>query len=936
MSTTNHNQQTKPATESGLSDALQNIRKRMLSVGAIAAVGWVILAVIVVLLVAVWLDLLWELPSGARTGASIVAAVVGLVLLLGFAWSLLRNSGKRRLAERLDKVGGTGGEITSGLELADGDGSTFATGNRTSAAAKSELELRHGLAQIAVEKAGVRAAAVDPAVAVPTGPIKTVALALGGILLLVGVIGFAMPKLAKTQWTRFASPSVDVPAFTTIEFDVSPGDVEIKHGQPIDVIVKLAEAPLDDLQLIVHGESTDIIPMFPEGNNQWRGTLIRVTEPIEYQAQTGRAKSKRFAVSLISVPDINDVQIRVTPPEYTRMGTVIASDNDAIQGLKGTKVEVIATSNMPLEGGQLVITGQEGAKTIELTSIKGSDTSVKGDFEIEAGGKFELKVTNTTGIESSQSVGGSVVLLKDDRPFVRMTSPKQSSWATPTVNLPVAFNAEDDFGISDVRLFRSLNNSRPLPLKIGLKDGARMVRDRLFLPLAAYDLKPGDVLDLFARVEDNDPVSLKGAESPVHSIHIISREQYEKMNREQLGVEAVLSKYRQIQRRLEGLEEMQRQLAMMDDDGTDETPKARAAKKQKALEVSNEFKSAAKEMQKLVERSSPVDFDQDLQQRINEMSDQIYEIGREIIELEKAYENHEIDTEEFNEGLKKLREKLEGIRDEFQEQVMGPLGELAKVFELMKKYEMFVQLVLRQRNLADRIRSFDGLDDVEKPDVKRRMRELSDEQKDLQTRLDNLLLDIENDAIGLPAGPDFDSLKESAIEFAGKVFDSGAMDEQTAAATDIAQFSGSDGYKHAERAAKLLERLQEDAEQYENEAEDGMAKAFGKAGRPKLGRSLRQLMNMFGPKNGARGRGPNNRGLYGDQAQKKRKKSSGKGEDSRGGGGMYEGSPDGDENRGEEIKRDLSKGGGSEAAVPMRYQRKVNEYYRRIVEELEE
>ena len=105
-----------------------------------------------------------------------------------------------------------------------------------------------------------------------------------------------------------------------------------------------------------------------------------------------------------------------------------------------------------------------------------------------------------------------------------------------------------------VELFRSLNDSRPLPAE--LLPGRRPPRTfepTVLLPLAGYGLEPGDVIKLFGRVEDNDPAGAKGSESPVVTLRIISQEEFERMVRARQGLEVLLTKYREAQRRMEGL-----------------------------------------------------------------------------------------------------------------------------------------------------------------------------------------------------------------------------------------------------------------------------------------------------------------------------------------------------------------------------------------------
>ena len=935
MSTTNQHLETRDPSVH-LQDQIAYVRKRLFSVGVIAALGWVLLTIVIVLMLAVWFDLLWELPAEARLASFAVAGVIGLVLFATLCGLLLRKSKQHRLAGRLDQAGQTGGEITTGLELSSELKRREALPS-TQFSEQPKKQIESGLAVLAVERAAHTASSIAPSLSVPTKPIKTVALALAGVGLLLAVAGISMPKLAQTQWARFTNPTNDVPPFSTIEFAVTPGDTQIKYGEGVDVVAKLNSTPIDELELVIQGENEEeIIPMFSEGDNQWRATLFRVTEDLKYEVRSGRARSEKYDISLILVPEIADVQFRISPPEYTRLGSTIVSANDGIRGLPGTRVEIMASSNRPLSAGKMTLTHKNEETAIEL-SPRDNATEVTGEFQIQQSGKFEIRLTDVDGVESTQSVSGSVSLLEDTKPFVRLVSPKQNSWSTATINLPISIAAEDDYGLSNISLYRSLNDSRPVPIDFEFDPGSIRINARAFLPLFDYDLQPGDKLEMFARVEDNDPASIKGSESPIHVVHIISRQQYERMNREQLGIEAVLSKYRMIQRRLEGLELMQKEIEAMDA-GAEPKSKPADPKKEKMLEVAQEFQKSAEEMKQMLQRRSPIDFDQDLEDRIEEMSEKMAEISSKIRELVDKINDNEIDNEKLKEQLEKLREELEGIRDAFNKEVMAPLQQLTKIFPLMKAQQEFVQLVLRQRNLADRLRSLKGSENADRPDIKRRMRELADEQRTLLDRLDDLLFNIENEAYSLPAEEEFNELRDTALKFAADVAESAAMPEQQLAEKGLAEFSGSLGFKHASEAAAILESFVDNSDQMSQQGE-AAAKGIFKPGfnRPKFGNSMDQLMKLFGPKNGSRQAGQNNRGLYGDQPRESQAEKRGSGQDNkRSGSGMYGSGASRRADAGGEVKRAGGNTGSGPAVVPLRYERKVGDYYRRIVEELGE
>ena len=909
---------------------LDIVRKRLFSMGAIAACGWAFVAFVSVVLIAVWLDLIWELTPNVRRLTSWIACVAAAVVLGMRLIRLRRRVRHDHVANRLDSVAESGGQIAAGLQLVDG--------------LQNASTIQQGLAEMAISDAAETALNVKRSDAVPVKPVKQMAIAVGALALLGLVISLAVPKLLPTEISRFLAPDSDVPTFTTLEFEVNPGDTSVHYGQPVDIEVLLNKTTVDEPVLVIDGSSPQTVPMFSAGERRWQATLFKVKEPLDYQIQVGRAKSNRFHIDLISVPKVNDVQFYLTPPQYTGLGERVVGWQDSISGLANTKIKVVASSNMPLTSGELTLTqsatdpeADRVSRTVELSPLEDDPARVVGNFELNANEKFVLTVTNADQIESTQTVTGSIALQRDDQPFIRLTSPKPSSLATADIELPVTISAEDDFGISQVSLYRSLNQSKSRPQRIEFEQQATRLNGTVMLPLNRYDLQPGDTLELFARVEDNRPGTVNSSESPVYSVKIISQEQFRRMNRERLGVEAVLSKYRMIQRRLERLEQQQRLVEAMEDrDAPQEQLRKNQQKQLNA--VQQDFHRAAQEFRDLTLQRFPIDFDEELTERIIELSEKMMEIAQEIRKLEQQYSQGEVQNDELKTRLKELREKLQGLREKFRNEAMKPLAQLAQVFKLVALQQQFVQIVAQQQGLASRLKALDGNDRADRPDMKRQMREKADEQNLLKRSLDELLQEIEDNALTLPIDGELDQLRETSMKFVATVVDSDAQEEQKHAADALAEFSGSAGFNHAKRAAFILSSLLDRSEQVNQAGQQAGANIFQPGiGRPRLGKSLAQMMDLFGPKNGGRMGGQNQQGIYGNGPQQQQQsRGQGQGDKEQTGGsrsGFYIGSVDTPQD-GNVVKRSGGNVGNSQINIPPRYRRQVGQYYRRIVDEI--
>ena len=330
---------------------LRHLGRRLVGVRVAAGTGWGLVAAILLLLGCIWLDLLWELSPYLRLTSTGGALLVTILLAAVASWLALRQGRPHLLARLLDQTAQSGGAIHAGVDLA--------------LESRSLPPLTAGLAELAVERAERLAASVPGSRAVPLQPVYW---SFGGASVLAAMVGLAalvMPRLALTQWLRFADPFGDHPPFSQVEFGVQPGGARVVYGAGLDIRVTTAGVPVERLDLVLQAEgaATETLPMFPEASGAWHATLTSVTSPGRYfvRAHTGRSRS--FRIDVITVPRLEAVRFRITPPAYTNRPPYEGPlPQGGLAGLPGTKVQLWVQSNRPLSGGTLELpgTGQGG------------------------------------------------------------------------------------------------------------------------------------------------------------------------------------------------------------------------------------------------------------------------------------------------------------------------------------------------------------------------------------------------------------------------------------------------------------------------------------------------------------------------------------------------------------------------------------------------
>lgn len=949
-----------------LNERLRSLRRRRVALAAAAGAGWGLACLLAVLVAAVWLDLIVELSPAPR----IVASALSLAAAVGLGGALLiagwLNSERRRLARLLDTAGNAGGQIVAGLDLADQP--TPAATLTTNAPSTAHDSLTAGLAQLAVDHAGEVAAKIPQAAAAPAREARRSWLASLSFAAAVVIVALVAPRLAHTQWLRFSDPYGDHPPFSRTVLSVEPGDTRVVYGGGLDVLVSATGPAPEQVDLVLAGDEVlsggeETLPMFPDADGKWKAQLSEIVSPRRYFARARGTRSRRFQIDVITVPRLETVRWRVVPPAYTGDAAYEGpTPADGLAGLIGTRVQVWATSNRPLAGGALTVEAGGDRKQVSLAPLGSGSNEVAGRFEIEAAGKFSLTVTDVAGQDSQEPFSGTITLLSDQRPLVRLMEPAEQSLATPTATLPVVVAAEDDYGISRLQLFRSLNDSRALALDLDVtgvrrsRDAAdaddpatqapRRLQQATFLPLSTYELEPGDEIKLYARVEDNDPHGAKGTETPVATVRIISAEDYGRMVRAREGMEVFFSKYQQAERRLESLAEEVEGLRKKAAEQPPDSPLS-DQDRERLEELSQKLAEEAAAIRESAMQLLPYDLDKALTGDLERLAQQLERASQQASAAGKPGAKAGDLQNELTEMLDKLRQQ----KQDLEQNITNPLELLAEIYPLLEDQQRFIEIYHRQRDLAERLASLTGQGGEDNPALKSRMRDLEDEQRAVRGELERLLDDIEEHAARIPDEPDYQALITSAREFAEAVRSSDAALEMLLAENGLAEFSGTEGHEGAKNAADILEKF---IGRCQGMGQQGEIACRGLKFRLNEGlpgdcmaNTVAQLLADAGFKQGnSSGMGAgggyssrrstlNNVGLYGNLPTRGNPTQARGGRRGAvaGGAGNSGSLADSAASNFDDNPGAVRAAGAAAAAVPVRYRSRVREYFQRIAEE---
>ncbi|MGE5192400.1 MAG: hypothetical protein ACM3U2_07835 [Deltaproteobacteria bacterium] len=182
------------------------------------------------------------------------------------------------------------------------------------------------------------------------------------------------------------------------------------------------------------------------------GQLVAVRGDLEFRAVGGDDDQMPWhRLLVVPPPAVEKLQVTLTPPAYTRRPAETQPQGVGhVQGLIGTRVEISALANKPVEKAALRVKDQERRK-VELTE---DGRRLKTAFVIAEAGihSWWLELKDAQGFEDAEPPRYEVRGIQDFEPEIYIEQPASDMQVTAEAVVPVRTIARDDLGVREVRL----------------------------------------------------------------------------------------------------------------------------------------------------------------------------------------------------------------------------------------------------------------------------------------------------------------------------------------------------------------------------------------------------------------------------------------------------------------------------------------------------
>jgi len=539
----------------------------------------------------------------------------------------------------------------------------------------------------------------------------------------------AAPNMFKEASSRLLQPEKNFTPPAPFQFIVENKNLRTPRYEPFTLQIATTGKQLPQQVFVIVNDEK--IEMQPFGKNKFSYTFQHVSNDLDFSLNAAGYSSKKYRLSVIRKPRIEELQVKIEYPAYTGQASETISGLSDLSLPQGTilKWEIKAKHTDEI----LLRMGDSGtAHTLQHSNPKNEISSFNAQYRFMQDTAYAFIISNKQ-MPHADSFRYQVQITPDLAPQVTLEELKDSISGQQVV---LSGNASDDYGISRLYFHYTILNEQHQTLSqkdIPLKTAPGNISPyQFYFDFGTLQVLPGQQVNYYIEAWDNDAVNgSKSARSAVMTYKLFDGKSVDS---------AINESSEQIAK---GLNSSSARSKHMENDMKDLKSELLQSESM-SWEQQEKMKSLINQQMQLKDQVEAVRQQFKAQQQQTDLK----EYSEPIKEKEEAIEEQldNLANKELEEQLKKLQEMMQQLNKENAFQQLQQMEQQNKLFnmdmeriqELMKQLEMQMKL----EDLANKLEQLDkdqGQLQKSTDQQERSGQELSKSQKDLKQQLDQLL-----------------------------------------------------------------------------------------------------------------------------------------------------------------------------------------------------
>jgi hypothetical protein len=534
------------------------------------------------------------------------------------------------------------------------------------------------------------------------------------------------PEVLTTSTTRITNFNTEFVPKAPFDFNITNKTLLAFKNEDFKIALRLEGAVVpENVYLIADGRK---IKMLNENDGSFSQTLkkIQKSKAIEFEAAGYNSQSSKITV--VSRPDLRNFSMYLQYPIY------LNKKNDRITNIgdanvpEGTKIN---WQFFTLDTDSIFL---RFSSDLDSVWIQSTDNQLfKYNKTLKTSSDYQLLLSNTYSY-NKDPITYSIDVIKDEYPKIENSIYNDTTFYS---FISLSGNINDDYGLSRLRVFYSLQNSKYKSLNIPIIKGQNSQRYYFNLPLDSL-VSQNQEIKYYLQVWDNDGINgSKSTKTAIYNFKIPSkneiRNEIDKVSKQtENKIDKTLQESKELKKQLEEAEKKikgKKELTWQDEKLIKDLIKKREQINQAIEELKEQNKNNDIKRDRFSEQDAKIkEKVQKLQELMDELLDE--ETKKLYDELKKLIEEKEA-TQDIQDLLDKINNKETNLEQE-----------LERTLELFKKMKFEFELNETLNELNEQIKDQKELN--EKTEEKNSDTEqLSADQEDLNKEFENLKEQIE-------------------------------------------------------------------------------------------------------------------------------------------------------------------------------------------------
>ena len=360
-----------------------------------------------------------------------------------------------------------------------------------------------GLLAATVARTAVLLDELNPRQIVDLKPLKAHARGLGMVVVLaLGAYAlFDTPLAAALK--RCAHPLTHFEREILTHIAIRPGDFEVVKAEDTLIEIHFSGVQPRTAQILQREDASapwlreEIIV---ERSATLGHTFKQVKRPFFYQVEANDGHSQIYRITVVDPPSIQRLRLHYKYPAYSGLASRVEEEGGDISGLAGTVVNFEISASKALSTAKLVVDD-----TLSYPARVEGD-KVFASLEIATPGHYHFELTDKKGVGNRDPIRYAVQVIEDGAPRVAITDPGRDMDLPENLQVILAAEATDDFGIARAALAYRINEGQELRQELDFEPARELHLTHLW-DLSTRDLLPEDRVYYRLDVFDNDEVA---------------------------------------------------------------------------------------------------------------------------------------------------------------------------------------------------------------------------------------------------------------------------------------------------------------------------------------------------------------------------------------------------------------------------------------------